>query len=234
MSVFQFKYFKLEQSNTVHKVGTDALVLAAFVQAKNPKNILDVGCGTGVLSLLMAQKFSDATILGIDIQSENVSLTAKNIANSPFENRISTKHCSFQSLQTTQAFDLIVCNPPFFNNSTKSEKSARNLARQDDTLSLKDWFFHTSRLLSPTGQAWIVYPIERWEEFEAIRSSFALHTNTFIKVYGKPNKAIRFIACISKLASTCVFEDFTIRNVDGNYTSAYKLKTADFHDRELK
>jgi tRNA1Val (adenine37-N6)-methyltransferase len=88
MSVFRFKYFQLEQSNTVHKVGTDALVLAAFVNAKKPKNILDVGCGTGVLSLLMAQKFPDATIHGIDIQEENILLTAKNITNSPFQNRI--------------------------------------------------------------------------------------------------------------------------------------------------
>ncbi|MCC5923473.1 MAG: methyltransferase [Crocinitomicaceae bacterium] len=233
MSVFQFKYFKLEQSNTVHKVGTDALVLAAFVKAKKPKNILDVGCGTGVLSLLMAQKFPDATIHGIDIQEENILLTAKNITNSPFQNRITAQHSSFQSLQTAQSFDLIVCNPPFFKNSTKSDKRERNLARQDDTLSLEDWFFHTDRLLRPEGQSWIIYPIERWEEFEAIRKTYLMHTVAFTKVFGKPNKPIRFIASVSKLASDCTFETFTIRDEEGSYSAAYKEKTMAFHDREL-
>lgn len=109
---FNFKHFSIEQNDAVLKVGTDAFVLGAFFTAHNPKRILDIGAGTGVLSLIAAQKFTNALIDAVEIDEESSVLAQRNFENSPWANRLVVHKTSIQDFSTSQNYDLIVSNPP--------------------------------------------------------------------------------------------------------------------------
>ena len=192
MSSFQFKQFEVSQDRCAMKVGTDGVLLGAW--ASGGKRILDIGSGTGLISLMMAQRFPEAKVVGIDIDEDACSQARENVSASPFRDRVSIKHCRLQdfglegdgNLMKSQLkgdfvrendglsdganslkFDAIVSNPPFFLNSLKNPDKKRSMARHADSLPFRDLWMGVKRLLSDDGVFSVILPVEVVEQFEA-------------------------------------------------------------------
>ena len=155
MTGFRFKQFEILQDRCAMKVGTDGVLLGAW--ASGGTRILDIGCGTGLIALMMAQRFPAAQVVGIDIDEEACGQARENVTASPFGDRIDVAHCRLQDY-SGEEFDAIVSNPPFFLNSLKNPDSKRAMARHADTLPFRDLWQGVKRLLSENGIFSVVLP----------------------------------------------------------------------------
>ncbi|MDB4497852.1 methyltransferase [Gammaproteobacteria bacterium] len=148
------------------KVGTDGVLLGAWFQARNTDRILDIGTGTGLLSLMAAQRFPHAKIEGIDIDENAVKQAKENVLNSPFSKRINIHFSSFQEYSNTP-FHSIICNPPYFIQSVKNPNKQRELARHAPSIDFfKLLFQKVDTLLEPKGYFSIIFPTLDWPKIE--------------------------------------------------------------------
>ncbi len=231
-SFFKFKQFTIEQDKCAMKVGTDGVLLGAWVDIENADNILDVGTGTGLIALMLAQR-SQAMIDAIDIDKDAYEQAKDNSTNSPFGERIQVYHQSFAYFKasTTKQYDLIVSNPPYFVDSLKSPEIKRTLARHNDSLLLDDLIRIGKTLLTPKGRIALILPFEQEKELKQVIQSNSLyiirHTNIVPVVNGKPKRILVEIAASSNpvyMADTLSIE--IERHV---YTTEYQQLTKDFY-----
>ncbi|MDR2955422.1 MAG: methyltransferase [Prevotella sp.] len=162
---FKFKNFTVYHDQCAMKVGTDGVLLGAWCDVSDAKKALDIGTGTGLIALMIAQRNPLLKIDAIDIDDKAILQAKENIDKSEFSSQIA---CSHQSLQdfykgTKNKYDVIVSNPPFFVNSLKSKGVERTLARHTDSLNIEDLFFISSGLLSDKGKLFVIYPAEQKE-----------------------------------------------------------------------
>ncbi len=169
-----FKQFTVLDDRCAMKIGTDAVVLGVVANHANPAKILDIGTGSGIVALMLAQRFPGASVTAIEIEPNAYSQACENINSSPFE--ISCVHESFQdySQRDDLKFDLIVTNPPFFDGTSKSPFEARNMARHDDYLKLNEIFSRAEKLLKKEGKLVVVWPVEREDELNERLSESSL------------------------------------------------------------
>lgn len=234
MKPFQFRFFDLQQSPNVHKFGTDTMLLGALASHPYPSKILDIGTGTGALSLMLAQKYDDSKITAVDLNDKAVGLAKFNFQNANFKNEFTTHLGSVVNCEFSSQFDLIVSNPPFFSTSLKSESTERNMARHDDTLSFCDLISVASKYLTDDGLFWVVIPFSRQQEFIAIAADQKLNLRINYTVEGSPGSAVRAILCFGKLAQLNTTDEiFTIRDDKGNYTKQYHELTKEYHKPEI-
>lgn len=156
---FTFKQFTIRQDRTAMRVGTDGTLLGAW--ARGGKRVLDIGTGTGLVALMMAQRFPKAHITAIDIEQDAAEQAAENVANSPFAKRITMEHISLQDFTehyNGEKFDAIVSNPPYFNDTKATGNDKRDMARHSIQLTYKELFSCSARLLSDSGTMSIVVP----------------------------------------------------------------------------
>ncbi len=178
--MFQFRQFTINQDRCAMKVGTDGVLLGAW--AKGGNHILDIGTGTGVIALMMAQRFPKAIISAIDIDSDAFLQASENVEDSLFKERIHLYHSSLQDFSDkwigdgNPLFDCIVSNPPFFVNSLKNPDGKRTLARHADTLPYSVLFRHVSKLLTEDGEFSAIIPTEQLKDFTAEAYLHALQT----------------------------------------------------------
>lgn len=176
MGGFRFKQFEISQDRCAMKVGTDGVLLGAW--ADGGSRILDVGSGTGLIALMMAQRFSGAQVQGIDIDEEACLQARENVTESPFADRVEIMHTRLQDfvLNATDAslenhgkelFDAIVSNPPFFVGSMKNPDIKRAVARHSDSLPFRELWQGVGRLLSEEGIFSVILPTEVVEQFTA-------------------------------------------------------------------
>lgn len=166
-SYFQFKQFRISQDRCAMKVGTDGTLLGAW--AHGGKTILDIGTGTGVIALMMAQRFAEASVTAIDIDADACRQAEANVAASPFASRVRVRHIALQDFAGSDAsqqaddtprYASVVCNPPFFNDSLHSPDLQRTIARHTTTLSYRQLFLSAARLLVEEGELSVVIPTE--------------------------------------------------------------------------
>lgn len=193
MGNFRFKQFEIEQDRCAMKVGTDGVLLGAWAQGG--RRILDIGSGTGLISLMMAQRFPEAEVVGIDMDADACGQARENVMASPFRDRVEIECCRLQDFggasETAEAsgtaeglkadgtsetaaglkaagiFDAIVSNPPFFVDGLKNPDSKRTMARHTDSLPFRDLFAGVKRLLSYDGIFSAIVPTEVVEQFVA-------------------------------------------------------------------
>lgn len=235
MSLFKFKEFDVEQDGCAQKVGTDSMVLGAFVTHDNPKRILDVGTGNGVLALMMAQEFKFSKITGIEIQ-EVCSVVAKsNFEQSNFKGRLELINADFNNFHFSEKFDLIISNPPFFENATHSSNSGRTISRHQSSLKLNDLVTIAANNLNENGAFWMIVPKE--SSGELINDSVKCGLKLFrkINVFGKPLLHKRDVLAFVKTEAEVISSNsrFVIRSNEGSYTDEYKVKTLEFHHPAL-
>ena len=182
-SYFQFKQFKILQEKAAMKVNTDGILLGVWVNLEGAKTILDVGTGTGLIALMLAQRI-ESQITAIEIDQNAADEAVQNVRNSKWHNRISVQNCSFQDFSATKQrkFDLIVSNPPFFSNSLKNTNPHLSMARHNHLLSFNDIIFGAKMLLSEKGKLALILPFNLANEFIDESQSENLFLSRFTEV----------------------------------------------------
>lgn len=231
-SLFRMKHFVLFQCKDVFKVGTDAMVLGAWTSLDiKPSHILDIGTGSGVLSLMMSQKFPEAKIIAIDSNPNAVDLANQNFLSNHLGKNCSALLMRFEDYQPDKPFDLIVSNPPFFVNSKKSESALNMAAKHLNQSGLESFFELIKRSLSTLGRAFVVHPPQAGFELAASQVNLCLVQQ--LQVFGNDEKLVRCCSVFANKPEDFQLERLVIRRRDGKYTEEYKLLTQDFHGVDL-
>ncbi|MBO7379044.1 MAG: methyltransferase [Bacteroidales bacterium] len=209
---FQFKQFIVRQDSCAMKVGTDGTLLGAW--ARGGERILDIGTGTGLIALMMAQRFEKAIVDAIDIDAEACDQARRNAAESPFRERINVCNKSLQEFagqETVKRYDSIVSNPPYFVHSLKASDERRSMARHAETLSYYDLMKCSSNMLSEDGEMSVVIPFDCRKNLEEAAILSGLFSSRICAVKTKPVKAPkRYLLAFTKHPTTVVQEELVI------------------------
>src|SRR5690554_7910080 len=157
-SIFQFKQFNIDQEGSAMKINTDGVLLAAKAKAIAPKTILDIGTGTGVIALMLAQRFPEAEVHALEINKEASACAERNFENSAFSERLSLFYTDFQHFAPEVSYDLIVSNPPFFINSLKNPDLSKTIARHAGSGFFEKLFSKTFEWLTHDGTFQLIWP----------------------------------------------------------------------------
>ena len=227
MKPFQFKNFTVNQSSKVFRVGTDGVLLGASATVKDAQNILEIGTGTGLIALMIAQRNPDANITALDINEEAVAIASENFRNSPFSNRLKAVLQDFKIHKTDEKFDLIVSNPPYFEENP-SEKDV--LARQQTELSFADLIQNASQKLTANGILSVIIPFTSGVDFEQIcreNNLFPTKNITFFVIKNSTPK--RLILEFGLNEGEIIETEFVIEKSPRKYSENYLELTKDFH-----
>ncbi len=227
MKPFRFQQFEIAQDAAVFRVGTDAVLLGALAQVHHAKQVLEVGTGCGIISLMVAQRNPDAGILAIDINPDAVALSQNNFSNAPFSKRLKAQFQDYKNFTSDEKFDLIISNPPYFEVN-KSEKDI--LARQRLGLDFIDLIQKSARLLSAEGFLTVIIPIESEKKFTRICFDNQLFIRRKINIKGILNaEPKRVVLEYSLKQSKPITEEFVIEKMPRVYSDEYLELTKDFH-----
>lgn len=227
MKPFQFQKFTVQQSSEVFRVGTDAVLLGAMCNSENANQVLEIGTGTGIISLMIAQRNSNAQILAIDINEDAVQLASENFDNSSFNQRLQVLNADFKDFQIDRKFDLIISNPPYFETSDSIKDK---IARQTVELNFHQLISKSAQLLTETGIFSVIIPFEVGENFINIAKENQLFLKRKINIYGIEHAKIkRLILEFSFIHNTVVEADFVIEKSPRKYSDSYLELTKDFH-----
>jgi tRNA1Val (adenine37-N6)-methyltransferase len=224
---FKFKQFEIQQSKNVFRVGTDGVLLGALANVNNASRALEVGTGTGLISLMLAQRNLNAEFLGIDINEEAVNLTQLNFENSPFKPRLKNIHQDYKTFKTEEKFDLIVSNPPYFE---ASDSDKDKIARQTVELNFSQLISKSSKLLSRDGIFSVIIPVEAESGFIEICEENRLFLIRKINIKGIENsKTKRVILEFSLTQDIFTESEFIIEKSPRQYSDQYLEFTKEFH-----
>ena len=217
---FRFRQFTVAQSLCAMKVGTDGVLLGAW--ARGGDSMLDVGTGTGVVALMMAQRYGDSHVTAIDIDDGAVQQARQNVEASPFRTRVDVL---LETVQQHQGcYDAIVSNPPFFIDSLKAPDSQRNTARHTDTLTYGELMEAAWRLLGDDGELSVVVPFDyrrRMDDEAVFRGFFPSRVCAVRTKEGKPPR--RYLLAFRKHPCPCQREEMTIGD------ECYRQLTEEFY-----
>lgn len=229
---FAFKQFTIKQDKCAMKVSTDAVLLGAWIIPNGSKKILDIGTGTGVIALMLAQK-SAANIMAIDIDKDSTEQAQVNVLESVFRN-IEVRNQSFQELTSscTDKFNLIVTNPPYFIDSLKSTNDTRSKARHADLLPFEDLIAGVKKLLDEKGKFCLILPKNEAGIFRQMAEQKGLYLSKLLRVRTKPHKDTEKRHLMQfEFKETEFSESTLIIEKEGslNYTDEYKELTRDYY-----
>ncbi len=235
MSAFHFKQFDVQHSKGF-KVGTDGVLLGAWAQPGDAKRILDIGTGTGLLALMCAQKNPEAFIDAIDIDRDSCEEAKKNFEHSPWANKMSVQFTNLVKFSHAHPseYDFIICNPPYFSDSTPSPNTSKAVARHGIHFSLQDLAESVVELLTSDGKFALILPDHVQVKFEGYAEDNALFCFRKLKAYNKEGKEKAFILSEWTFEEgEAIGETLNIRNAEGEYSTEHlKLTEAFYLDRE--
>lgn len=215
------------------KIGTDSVLLGAWTSLKhNPISVLDIGAGTGVLSLMVAQRSDAQTIEAIEIDDDAFEQCAENFENSPWADRLFCFHASLLEYIEAVAdeFDLIICNPPFYSEDYKTNNDARDLARFNDAMPFEHLIYAVLNLLSEDGIFSVVIPYKEESNFADLASKVGLLPNRILHVKGNPDSEIkRSLIEFSFHKTETETSELIIETSRHQYTEDYINLTKDFY-----
>ena len=229
---FQFKQFTINQQNVAMKVGTDGVLLGAWADVENANSILDIGTGTGLITLMLAQR-CDAKITAIEIDKDAFLQAQENVENSNWKNRISIENISLQEFAKpeNQKFDLIVCNPPFFEHNSQILDEKRNIARQKSTLSFDELISVSAKLLTENGKICLILPFDELKNIQKIAIQNQLLLNKILKIKPLETKPFKRIMLEFGFQKTELLENILVIETEKRhfYTKEYIELTKDFY-----
>ena len=228
---FQFKQFRIEQKRSAMKVGIDGILLGAWADVSDCNSILDIGTGTGLIALMLAQR-SQARITAIEIEKNAAEEAIENVAASPWKKRVDVQNVSLQKFaaESNQRFDLIVSNPPFFQNSLKAGDENRSLARHTDSLPYKTLVEITSALLTEEGRSAFIFPKSALKEIEILVQLNQLYLKRITTVAPNEKKTVnRILVEMSKKENSTQADSLQIYNNDGSWNDNFKTLTCDYY-----
>lgn len=234
MSIFQFKQFNINQDKTAMKVGTDGVLLGAWAPIASPiYSILDIGAGTGLIALMLAQRCNAEQIDAIEIDDNAYLQCVENFEQSPWTERLFCYHAGLDELieDPEDEYDLIVCNPPFYSEDYKTPDESRNTARFQDSLPFVELVEAADLLLSENGILAVIIPFKEEENFIKIAQQFELYPQKITRVKGTPEAEIkRSLMSFSRDEnSTRAIDELIIEISRHNYTQDYTELTKEFY-----
>lgn len=230
---FAFKKFTIKQDLCAMKVGTDAVLLGAWVNATNAKHILDIGTGTGVIALMLAQKTS-GLIDAIDIDENAVIQAKQNVLSSVFSDKVNIQLISFQdfSKTTTTKYNLIVTNPPFFEQSYKSSDEQRSQARHADVLPFEELLDGVKKTLDDKGKFCLILPRLEAEKFTLLAEKKGLHLSKLLRIKSRADKEFAKRHLMQFEFKATEFSEDTLvieKEIRHQYTPEYIALTKDYY-----
>ncbi len=244
---FRFKQFYVHDEQCAMKVGTDGVLLGAWAATFPPLwgerggLCLDIGTGSGLIALMLAQRFPQANILGIDIEENAVNQANANFAASPWSSRLHAEKIALQDMKLSDMQlppsmgglrgALIVSNPPYFQNSLKAPDAARSTARHTDTLSYDDLLHHSARLLADDGILSLILPIEADPTIISLAEQYGLYPSRLCRVRGNQRKPYkRLLIEFQKTPAPAIHEEtLTLEDAPNQRSEAYRSLTHDFY-----
>ena len=230
---FKFKEFQVNQDQCAMKIGTDAVLLGAWTSIKqNPFAILDIGAGTGVLSLVLAQRSHAEVIDAIEIDDDAYEQCVDNFENAPWSDRLFCYHASLEEFteEIEDKYDLIISNPPFYSEDFKTENMQRDIARFTDAMPFNHLIESVFSLLSEDGVFSVIIPFKEEATFIELASKVHLFPNRILHVKGNPSSEIkRSLLEFSFRESEIKKEELIIETTRHQYTEDYINLTKDFY-----
>ncbi len=230
-SYFQFKQFKINQDQCAMKVGTDGVLLGAWTDVSGAWSILDVGTGTGLIALMLAQR-SPATIWGIEIDKDAAMQAIENVHNSPWRERINIEAVSLQTFAKNIKcrFDLIVSNPPYFNKSLKNPDAQRSVARHTGSLNQQDLIAAANMLLSDAGRLAVILPAAEGLEFVLQAETAGLYCAKKTKVISRTGAAEKRLLLEFSRTKGSYQEDSLLIEIERHcYSEEFKKLTEEYY-----
>jgi tRNA1Val (adenine37-N6)-methyltransferase len=234
MSKFQFKQFSIEQDRCAMKIGTDGVLLGAWAPIENnPFSILDIGAGTGIIALMLAQRSNAEQIDALEIDEEAYEQSVDNFENSPWSDRLFCFHAGLDEFveEPEDEYDLIVSNPPFYTDDFKSATEQRDLARFADAMPFEDLIEAADLLLSENGIFAAIIPFKEEENFLALTKDYELFPVKITRVKGTPTTEIKRSLLAFSRKETIDFptDELIIETARHIYTPEYIALTKDFY-----
>ena len=227
MKPFRFQQFSIQQSKDVFRVGTDGVLLGAMCNVTNAKKILEIGTGTGLISLMLAQRNVSAKISAIDINENAVKLASENFRNSIFNENLKVELKDFKNFETNENFDLVVCNPPFFEENASAKDV---LARQQVELNFRNLVEKSTEIITKKGILSIILPSEAATDVKSLAEEFNLYLVREINIYGiEGGNLKRNILEFSLVQKPLEISDFVIEKSPREYSDQYLNLTKNFH-----
>ena len=231
---FRFRQFFVRHDRSSMKVGTDGVLLGSWTPISNqPLRILDVGTGSGLIALMLAQRCPETQIDAIDIDEASCLQAQENFDASPWAERLHVAQSSLQDWRNRE-YDLIVSNPPYFVDSLKAPDAARCAARHNDTLPFATLIAESARRLKPAGTLAVIVPAEAGEELQALAEAEGMQCAQKCYVHPKPGRPAKRVMLACKHSNTSaklggLTEHLTLEDVLGGRSAAYQQLTKDFY-----
>lgn len=228
---FTFKCFHIEDSRCGMKVCTDSILLGSLVETGSAQRILDIGCGSGLLALMLAQRTQGKVkISGIEIDAQACEQANENIQRSPWPDAVSIYQMDVNAFCDGK-FDLIISNPPYFSDSLQSPDAARNIARHGASLSREQLAGCIARLLDEPGYFWLILPVDAAEQFLIVAKQHSLYCHRLYHVHTKQDKPVhRQIMVFAKIAPLELAQsDIAVYDENNQYSSQFIALTENFY-----
>lgn len=233
MSTFNFKQFTITQDRCAMKVGTDGVLLGAWTPLiNNPYNILDIGTGTGVIALMLAQRSQAEQIDAIEIDDNAYEQATENFENSPWNDRLYCYHAGLDEFvdEVEEEFDLIVSNPPFYTDDYKSGDESRDNARFEESLPFKELVEAADFFLSDNGILALIIPFKEEEKIIKLCEERSLYPLKITRVKGTPTSEIkRSLLAFSRMKQNPLLDELVIETARHQYTPEYIALTKEFY-----
>jgi tRNA1Val (adenine37-N6)-methyltransferase len=232
--MFTFKQFSIQQDKTAMKIGTDGVLLGAWTPLENnPFSILDIGTGTGIIALMLAQRSAAQQIDALEIDEDAYEQATDNFENSPWNDRLFCFHAGLDEFveEPEDEYDLIVSNPPFYQEDYKSNNEQRDLARFQDAMPFEDLIEAADLLLSENGVFCAIIPFKEEETFLALAKEYELYPQKITRVKGTPTTEIKrsLLAFSRKENLNFATDELVIETARHVYTAEYIELTKDFY-----
>ncbi|MFA8450684.1 MAG: tRNA1(Val) (adenine(37)-N6)-methyltransferase [Bacteroidales bacterium] len=229
---FRFKSFEMFDHQSTMKIGTDSILLASWLNWLGKGHYLDIGCGCGIIALLLSQRFPGSKGMAIDIDADSIHQTQSNIELAQKTLQIDASCIDFKDFaqQSNQKFDLVVSNPPYFHNSLKGPKAKRNQARHNDSLPFDAMVCGVLQTLSPDGKLALILPSFEASVFTEIAEKHGLHLNRKTCLSTRRGKeASRWLMELSFTKMDVQINELCIRNADNTFSEEFIGLTGQFY-----
>ncbi len=231
--MFHFKKFSLDDSKAAMKIGTDAVLLGAWAPCEHETRILDIGTGSGILALMMAQQNTGIPIDAVELESEAAAIARANVEMSPWAGQINVFNTTIQQFcsEAMHQYSLVICNPPFFTGSLKAPDKARTLARHNDSLPVEDLLECVSKILEKNGKAAFIIPADAFCYWQNEAAKHILFPSLITYLKSSPDqKPHRVLVVFTRIDSPDIpMTELSIYQGKSVYTQEYKDLTKNYY-----